>query len=46
MFFLGVLTGGGSTPSAGAAEVKVKELSPAVDIIMPTGTPITGGSKG
>ena len=25
--------------------VEVKELSPAVDIILPTGTPITGGSN-
>ena len=39
-------TGRGSTPSSGAAEVEVKELSPAVDIILPTGTPIMGGLKG
>ena len=43
---LGVPTGGGSTPSAGVAEVEVKELSPTVEIILPTGTPIMGGSKG
>ena len=46
MLDLGVLTGGGSTPSAGMAEVKMKELSPALDIILPIGTPITGESKG
>ena len=43
---LGAPTGGGSTPSARTAQVEVKELSPAVYIILPTGTPITGGSKG
>ena len=46
MLYLGVLIGGGSTPSAGMAEVKMKELSPALDIILPIGRPITGGSKG
>ena len=46
MLVLAALTEGGSTPSPRAAEVKVKELSPAVDIIFPTGTPIMGGSKG
>ena len=40
MFVLGVLTGGGSTHLALTAEVKVKELSPIVDIILPTETPI------
>ena len=43
MLVLGVLTRGGSTPLARAAKVKVKELSPTVDIILPTVTPITGG---
>ena len=43
---LGELTGGGSTPSAETDEVKTKEISPAVDIILPTGTPKTGESKG
>ena len=37
---LGELTGGGGTPSAGAAEVEVEVLSPALDISLPTGTPI------
>ena len=37
MLDLGLLTGGGSTPSAGMAEVKMKELSPALDIIFPQG---------
>ena len=46
MLDLGVLTRGGSTPSAGMAEVKMKEISPALDIILPIGTPITSGSKG
>ena len=45
MLDLGALTGGGSTPSTGKAEVKAKELSPTVDIIFPTGTPKTGESK-
>ena len=43
---LGAPTGGGGTPSAEAAEVEVEELSPVVDIILPKGTPITGGLKG
>ena len=43
---LGVPTEGGSTPSARADEVEVKEISPAVDIILPKGTPIMGGLKG
>ena len=46
MLDLWVLTRGGRTPSAGMAEVKMKELSLALDIIRPTGTPIMGGSKG
>ena len=46
MFSLGAPTGGGGTPSTVAAKVEIKELSPTVDIILPTGTPITGGSKG
>ena len=46
MLDLGVLTEGGSTPSAGMDEVKMKELSPALDIIPPTGTPMMGGQKG
>ena len=46
MLDLGALTGGGSTPSAGKAEVKAKELSPIVDTILPTGTPKIGESKG
>ena len=46
MLDLGVLTWGGSTPSAEMVEVTMKELSPALDIILPTGTPIMGGSKG
>ena len=46
MFALGAPTGGGGTPSSGVAEVEIKELSPTVDIILPIGTPIMGGSKG
>ena len=46
MLDLGALTEGGSTPSTAVAEVETKELSPTVDIILPIGTPITGGSKG
>ena len=46
MLDLGVLTEGGSTPSARMVEVKMKELSPALDIILPIGIPIMGGSKG
>ena len=46
MLDLGVLTMGGSTPSVGKAEVKEKELSPIVDIILPIGTPKIGESKG
>ena len=46
MLDLGVLTRGGSTPSVGMAEVKTKEISPTVDIILPIGTPKTGESKG
>ena len=46
MLDLGALTGGGSTPSTGKTEVKSKELSPVVDIILPTGTPKIGESKG
>ena len=46
MLDLGEPTRGGRTPSVGMAEVKMKELSPALEIILPTGTPITGGSKG
>ena len=46
MLDLGALTEGGSTPSAGKAEVKEKELSPIVDIILPTRTPKIGESKG
>ena len=46
MLDLGVLTRGGSTPSTEMVEVKMKELSAALDIILPIGTPITGGSKG
>ena len=46
MLDLGALIGGGSTPSSGMAEVKTKELSPAEDIILPTGTPKTSELKG
>ena len=46
MLDLGALTGGGSTRSAEVVEVEIKDLSPAVDIILPTRTPIIGGSKG
>ena len=46
MLDIGALTREGSTPSFGVAEVKTKELSPAVDIILPTGKPNTGESKG
>ena len=46
MLDLGALTGGGSTPLAGMAELKTKELFSAQDIILPTGTPKTGESKG
>ena len=46
MLDLGALTKGGSTPSVGMAEVKTKEISPTVDIILPIGTPKTGESKG
>ena len=42
---LGVLIEGGSTPSSAMAEVKMKELSPALDIIPPIGTPMMGGQK-
>ena len=43
---LGELTEGGSTPSTETAEVDTKELSPTKDIILPTGTPKMGESKG
>ena len=43
---LGAPTGGGGTPSTGAAEVEVEGLSPALDISLPTGTPIKGELKG
>ena len=43
---LGVLTGGGSTPSTGRVEVKTNELSPSEDIALPTSTPSTGELKG
>ena len=46
MLDLRALNGGGSTPSSGIAQLKTKELSPAVDIILPTGTAKTGESKG
>ena len=46
MLDLGELTRGGSTPSARMAEVKMKELSHALDIIFPKGTLIMGGLKG
>ena len=46
MLDLGEPTEGGRTPSVGMAEVKMKELSPTLDIILPTGTSIMGGSKG
>ena len=46
MLDLGEITEGGSTPSATMAEVKTKELSPTVDIILPIGTPKIGESKG
>ena len=42
MLDLGLLTGGGRIPSAGMAEVKMKEISHALDIILPAGTPIMG----
>ena len=43
---LGVLTGGGSTPSTERVEVNTKGLSSAEDMTLPTGTPNTGESKG
>ena len=43
---LGALTGGGSTPSTGMAEVNTKEISLTEDIILPRGTPKIGESKG
>ena len=43
---LGALTGEGSTPSAEMAEVNRKGISSIEDIILPTGTPKTGESKG
>ena len=43
---LGVITGGGSTPSTERVEVKTNELSPSEDIALPTGTPNTGELKG
>ena len=43
---LGVLTGGGSTPSTRRVEVKTNELSPVEDIALPRGTPNTGELKG
>jgi hypothetical protein len=43
---LGVLTGGGSTPSTGRVEVKTNVASPSEDIVLPTGTPSTGELKG
>ena len=46
MFYLGEPTRGGGTPSAGATEVEVEEISPPLDISLPTGTPITGELKG
>ena len=39
MFSLGAPTGGGGTPSSKAAEGEVEELSPTLDISLPTGTP-------
>ena len=46
MLDLGALTEEGSTPSTRRDEVKTKELSLVVDIILPTGTPKTSESKG
>ena len=46
MFVLGVPTEGGGTPLAGIAEMGVEGLFPALDIILLTGTPITGELKG
>ena len=46
MFSLGAPTRGGHTPSTGATEVEVEELSPTLDISLLTGTPITGEMKG
>ena len=46
MIDLGELTVGGNTPLAEMAEVKTKEISPTEDIILPTGTPKIGESKG
>ena len=43
---LGALTRGGSTPSTGRVEVNTKELSSTEYMILPTGTPNTGESKG
>ena len=46
MFSLGVTTEGGGTPSTGVTEVEVEGLSLALDISMPTKTPIIGELKG
>ena len=43
---LGALTEGGSTPSTETTEVNTKVLSYTEDMILPTGTPNTGESKG
>ena len=46
VFALGAPTRGGGTPLSRATEVEVEEISPALDISFPTGTPITGELKG
>ena len=46
IFFLGVPTRGGGTPSARIVEMRVEGLSHALDISLLTGTPIIGELKG
>ena len=46
MFSLGESTRGGGTPSAGVTKVEVEELSSALDISLPIGTPTTGELEG
>ena len=43
---LGVPTGGGGTPTFRIAEMGIEGLSPALDISLLIGTPITGELKG
>ena len=46
MFVILVPTGGGGTPSARMADMRVDGPSPNLPIILLTGTPITGESNG